>query len=266
MSFEQVPMISIIGMIVCAIVAIATPIILIIVGRKKFDAKISTFFIGTGIFVIFAMILETILHLIVQASTGDLLTESVMFLAIYGALAAAIFEETGRFIAFKFFLKKDQTIGSAFMYGVGHGGTEAILIVGMGMVSTLTNAIMINTGMMASLLDSQIQNVPAEVMDTMIAQCNAISTASPLTYWLGGVERISAISFHIAASIIMFTAIRYGKKYLILMAYLLHFLFDFVAVVCSKNINLIITELFLLIMAIGIVIFAKKCYETSYCS
>jgi uncharacterized membrane protein YhfC len=46
--------------------------------------------------------------------------------AVLGALLAGLFEETGRFIAFKFLLKKRTDRKTAISYGIGHGGFEAI--------------------------------------------------------------------------------------------------------------------------------------------
>lgn len=62
-------------------------------------------FIGCGIFVGFAMILEQICHAIVLTVTGDVIRDNIWLYAIYGGLAAALFEECGRWIAMKFCLK-----------------------------------------------------------------------------------------------------------------------------------------------------------------
>lgn len=64
----------------------------------------------------------------------------------YAALAAGLFEETGRLVAMKFFMKKNLDKGNALMYGVGHGGVEAILLVGLTYVNNIVISIMINTG------------------------------------------------------------------------------------------------------------------------
>lgn len=106
------------------------------------------FFIGCGIFVGFAMILEQICHTIVLTVTGSVIRDNIWLYAIYGGLAAALFEECGRWIAMTFCLKKYLTRENALMYGAGHGGIEAFLILGMSSMSNLLTAAMINGGLM----------------------------------------------------------------------------------------------------------------------
>ena len=60
---------------------------------------------------------------------------------------AAIFEETGRLIAFGFILRKnkDKNI-NACMYGAGHGGIEAASVLGLTMIGSLALSVSINSG------------------------------------------------------------------------------------------------------------------------
>ena len=56
--------------------------------------------------------------------------------AIMLSLSAGIFEEIARFIAMRYFMKQ-RDWQSGFLFGVGHGGIEAVLIVGIPVVSLL---------------------------------------------------------------------------------------------------------------------------------
>ena len=71
---------------------------------------------------------------------------------VYEALAAAVFEETGRLIAMKFWMNKWLDFRNALMYGIGHGGVEAILIGGLSGISNLVSMLMINSGAMQNTL------------------------------------------------------------------------------------------------------------------
>ena len=53
---------SMLGMMITLIIAVGLPVILLTLVYKKTKAKISSFFIGCGIFVLFALILEQIMH------------------------------------------------------------------------------------------------------------------------------------------------------------------------------------------------------------
>ena len=51
--------------------------------------------------------------------------------ALYGGLAAGLFEETGRLLAFRFILKPHTARITALSYGIGHGGIEAFWVMGL---------------------------------------------------------------------------------------------------------------------------------------
>jgi len=48
--------------------------------------------------------------------------------AIVLGLLAGLFEETARYVLFKFILKKSRTWQEGIFVGLGHGGTEAIIL------------------------------------------------------------------------------------------------------------------------------------------
>ena len=112
---------SMVGMVISLLLSVGLPIFLGIFIYKKTKAWVPAFFIGCGIFVGFAMILEQICHAIVLTVTGDVIRDNIWLYAIYGGLAAALFEECGRWIAMKFCLKKHLIREYALMYGAGHG-------------------------------------------------------------------------------------------------------------------------------------------------
>lgn len=55
------------------------------------ESRISSFFIGAATFIVFALILEQILHIVVIKATGTALTGNIWLYALYGGLAAGIF-------------------------------------------------------------------------------------------------------------------------------------------------------------------------------
>ena len=106
--------------------------------RKK-DGRWIPFLTGALCFPLFAMGLERILHLLVLGSPlGAAVTGNPWLYALYGGLAAGIFEETGRLAAFRFVLRKRREPVTALSYGLGHGGIEAFLLVGLTMIANLS--------------------------------------------------------------------------------------------------------------------------------
>lgn len=236
---------SMIGMAVSLIVSVGLPIALCIIVCKKTKARISSFFIGAATFVLFAMILESLMHQVVLGATGNAISGNIWLYALYGGLAAGIFEETGRYLAMKLCMKKTLDKPNAILYGVGHGGIEAILLVGLTYVNNLVIAVMINSGQAPMLLaaygsnDTLYQQVQAQLM--------AIATAPFWQFYMAGVERISAIIAHICLSYLVYLAVKERKVWYYLLAILLHFLMDAMAVVTAKYLPTILVEIFLLL-------------------
>ena len=238
-------------MALCAVIGIVAPIILAWWLVKKYKVKISTILIGAGVFVVFALILESIMHqIILKGPHGAAIMGNIWYYALYGGLAAGIFEETGRFIAMKWLLKQEPSsavIGVA--YGAGHGGIEMILIFGLSMISNIALSAMINSGQADTLLATS----PASAVAQVQAQLDQLQTTAAGSYLIGIWERVSAIVLQLSLSVLVWAAVRKGGKYLWLFpaAIFIHFLVDAGAVVLSKSTTMVATEIIIMAEAIA---------------
>ena len=252
----MVPVSSIIMMIVNALLGIAIPVFLAWWAVKKHQAKLSTILIGAGVFVVFALVLESLVHQVVlKGPHGAAIQGNTLYFALYGGLMAGLFEETGRFLAMKFLFKKEPTeTKPGIAYGLGHGGMEMILIFGLSMISTLTMALMINLGQTDTLLST----VPAEAKDQLATQFEQLQASGAGTYLLGLWERFSAITLQVGISVLVWAAARKGGKWAWLFpaAILLHALVDGVAVILSKSAGMVMVELVIMALAIAVVALA----------
>lgn len=220
---------SIAAMIFSLVVSIGLPIVLGIIVHRKTHARVSSCFIGAGIFVVFALILEQILHAIVLTVTGTVIQSSTFLYGLYGGLAAALFEETGRFVAMKFFMKNSLDKGNALMYGVGHGGVEAILLVGLTYVNNIVTSIMINSGG----IQVTMSQLTPEMQQTTYQQLQALWQTEPYVFCMAGIERIAAVILQICLSVLVYKCVKTGQKKYYAGAFALHFIVDFVTVVTA---------------------------------
>ena len=216
---------------VVLIYSVLIPVVLAIILKKKYpQTSLKAFFIGCGTFFVFAGVLESIMHQIVLmfSPIGNTILGNTWLYALYGGLAAGVFEETGRLISMKFLLKKEYIISqNALMFGAGHGGFEALLILGTGMLNNLIYSVLINsgqTGMVLNSLPEDQQQAFQEVLETLIQ-------STPLTFLPGMLERIPAVALHMAFSVMVWIAVVKGKKLLYPLAVFLHFFVDGVLVV-----------------------------------
>ena len=102
-----VPVLSIIFMIITCMISFGVPIALFLYLRLVKKADIYPFFAGCTVMLLFAFILESGAHNIVLSSpAGSAIRGNIWLYALYGGLMAGLFEETGRYLAFSFALKK----------------------------------------------------------------------------------------------------------------------------------------------------------------
>lgn len=221
-SVYTVPPSNTAAMIATLVICIGLPAGLCIFWKIKSGARLSAFFIGCGTFVVSALILEQLLHTVVLALTGSLLTDNLWLYALYGGLAAGLFEETGRFLAMRFCMKRSLQKENAVMYGIGHGGVEAVLLTGMTYVSNLILVITINSGGLGAIMDA----LDRETGAVLFAQLSQLWELPAGMFLLAGAERVSAVILHICLSYLVYKAVKDGRPGYYLLAVFLHFLVD----------------------------------------
>jgi len=249
----SVPVLSIVFMAVSAILAIGVPVYLLILFRKKYNAKVIPMLIGVAGFVVFALVLEASIHRIV---IGRFISASNKVLyVLYGAFMAGIFEESARFIAFKILKRKYGGIGTALSYGIGHGGIESILLAGMSMINSIVSSIIINTGNIEMIRG----NYQGETLATVNDHMAALVAAAPYMFLVSGIERLMAIAIQLSLSVIVFYAV-FGKNKLWLypLAIIFHAIVGIPAMVFQMwGLNLFLTEGIVCLLAVCVVLFAK---------
>ena len=274
MELHTISGLAIAGVICSIVLSMGVPITLFIAGRVKLKARISSLLIGAGTFLLFAMLLEQLLHVLVIQFCGLNAQSRPWLYYVYAALAAAVFEETGRLIAMKFWMKKWLDFPNALMYGLGPGGVEAILIGGLSGISNLVSMLMINSGAMQNTLAA----LPAESANQTVSQLSALWTTPAPLFFVSGIERISAIILHIGLSLLIYRAVKAGKcraaesgkcrtaesgkcrtaAFTAVLAYGIHFIVDFFAVAGSALLPIYVIEIGVSVMAVGTLVMALK--------
>ncbi|MDR2469726.1 MAG: YhfC family intramembrane metalloprotease [Tannerella sp.] len=234
-------------MILSVIISIGLPVGLCLVAHKRCGVQVVPLLLGVAGFVFFVLILEQSIHLIVFSRFA--LRENPFLFVLYGIFMAGIFEETARFISFHILKKKYRGISVGISYGIGHGGSESILIVGLSMISTLTAAILINTGQL-EIITGRLQGATLEQVN---AQIHMLTTLPSYSFLAGGIERIFALGIHLSCSVLVFYAVYgTGKCWLYPLAILLHAMVNIPAALMQAGIikNMFLTELFVFLGAL----------------
>lgn len=245
----MVSTLSIIFMVISAVISIGLPICLFLFLRRKYRLKVIPLLVGAVAFIVFAMVLEQLLHMLVLRPANGVieLKNNPLLYVLYGIFAAGIFEETARFLSFLLLKKRYSGIGTGLSYGIGHGGIEAVLIAGISMISNIVVSIMINSGT-SSALGASVQ-----------AQLTALVDTTPYLFLISGFERILAVIMQISLSLLVWVAVaRKDKWWLFPTAIVLHAIVDIPAALMQVGIlkSIILTEGLLVVNALVLAMIA----------
>ena len=235
---------AIFSMAIAIIISVGTPIGLLIYFRKKYRISYKAVIVGSLTWIIFSQVLEKLLHLAVLNST-QILAYPLIF-AMYGALAAGVFEEVGRYIFYKLFLKGKTEWKDGVAFGIGHGGIEAIIIGLLMNLQLIVFALMINNGTFQLLRGK----LPAAALEQLKS---SVLLITPITATLGGFERLFAIVIQIFFSMLVLYGIKQNKKIYLLLAILAHTFVDISAGLYQAKIisNIYFIELSIMVMAVA---------------
>lgn len=234
MSVQSVPALSILFMALALVISVALPVGLGIYFYKVKKADPVAFFVGCGVMILFAFVLESAVHrLVLNTRAGAALRENVWLYALYGGAMAGLFEEGGRFLAFRTLLRKRQTPdANALMYGAGHGGIEAFVILGITSVNNIVYSVILNTGSTEMLTAS----LPEEVLKQVEEVFQALVSTPPWQFLLGGAERILAVILQLSLSVLVWFAAKKNDRILLFpLAILIHLIVDAVTVILSEK-------------------------------
>lgn len=257
----MVPAASLLCMGLCLVISFAVPFGLLIYLAVKKKAQVLPFFVGCAVMIFFAFILEGLVHrMILGSSAGASIRGNTLLYALYAGLMAGVFEECGRWLAMKTVLRNhlDENV-NAFMYGAGHGGIEAIMVLGIASINNLTYSVMINTGTVSRLTES----VPPELLGQVEEAITALQTTPAWQFLMGGAERIFAILLHLALSVFVWFAVKNkDKRYLFPFAILVHALVDGATVILSeKDLPIYVLEAVVAVLALAAFFSALRIYR-----
>jgi len=168
---------------------------------------------------------------------------SLWVLGVAVGLSAGVFEEVARFLALKFWLKKEAHTLLPLKYGIGHGGVEALLLGLLALFALVQVMVLGGEGAVDLLPPEQV-----ELARTQLAAYWAVPWYHSL---LGAAERISAMAFHIGASILVYKSVRTKNYLYLIIAVIGHTVMNAFAVITVNQLDFLLLEGVLFIFAVG---------------
>ena len=245
-------------MFVTLAICIFLPVVLLLVFRKKMGKGVTSAFLAgaLGFFVPQAVIrIPALSGLSLLSGFGDFVQNHFWLYAALLALSAGLFETVGRLVVFKTVLKNRTTYNAALCAGLGHGGIEALYLVGLTYVNNLILSFMINSGSAYNVLTQQgLASDQANQLITTMTQ------TSPTIFYMAGFERVFTIGFQIGLSMLLAYGITRNQTTKFFgVVLLLHTTVDFVVIaVQNAGWSIYLVELFVAVVGIIAVYFVVR--------
>ena len=215
------------AMIAAIVFDIIYPLALGVFARQRLGVGWRYFGYGALIFVLFQLVSRVPITLAIQALITPQLQASrvalIAWIAI-SALTAGLFEEIGRYVGYRWLLKREpKTWAIGVMYGLGHGGIESMLLIGGLVAVTLIQVL--------TLARTDLSTLPltAEQRAQAAQQLAAIAAQPSWVPLLGAWERLWTIPLHVALALLVLQVFRRGSLRWLWLAILAHALVDLVA-------------------------------------
>ncbi len=255
-------------LIVCFILPIGSLIVLGV--RNRNQGIISAWLLGAaGFFVMQIVIRIPILnHLSTNTIFTDFATKNYVLYCLILAFTAALSELIGRVVVAKI-ISKNMTVSRAMAAGFGHGGIEAIVVIGVMYINNIVYAAMINAG----TFDQVVEQTAALGVDTssLVAVKDALINTSSISFWLAGYERIVTVFLHVGLTMLVCYFMKKNKLVIgCIICLVVHTVVDFMGPliniittqylenVFSQTASYIVMHTVITVLTVGTLIYVKK--------
>lgn len=217
---------------------ILIPIVVAIFIRRRTGAPWRLFFIGAVTF-----IASQVLHIPFNAvvlrsgllSTDTTVWSSLIIYAVFLGLSAGVFEETARYLTYRFWAKDARSWSRGLMLGAGHGGSESILVGALAAVNFVALLAAVNN-------ETAMNALPADQRSLVTSALAQIMDAPTGTLLLGAVERVFAITAHLAMSLLVLQVFLRRNIAWLFASIGFHTLLNMVAVIAASRLSPFATE------------------------
>lgn len=208
---------------VCMVLGFAIPIAAIIIYKRRFrEAWLPSAFIGAGAGIVFAFV-EILLYVFLL----PLIIRVPSAYTIIRAVMAGAVEETARLAAYKTLMKNRLSTKNAVLMGLGFGGFETIVALGLTFLLYLIMAITANGyGGLEAFLEATMNNPPnnnrVETTLVVVEETHFRDILLPIY------GRLIAMTFHVCLSVWVYKAVTH-KMWLYPAAIAAHAAYDYIA-------------------------------------
>jgi uncharacterized membrane protein YhfC len=214
---------------VASAAALIGPVLAALLWSRRSGAPMSVWAKGALVF----FVSQCVLRLPWQIPLGVWLRPHIQASQVLGyawigvsALTAGIFEEVGRWAGYRWLVKGERSFRVGVMFGLGHGGIEAMLLVGLSLAGSLVLYVLLATGHAPAM--------GAEAHDKLVTAMSALRARDLAASVL---ERVMAMTVQVALSLVVLEAVVRRSKAWLAGAVAAHFAVDFVSVLGAVHLK-----------------------------
>lgn len=260
---------SIVTLSVTAVVLLLLPVICAAWWKRRCGKSVSLrpLLIGAAGFLVSARVLELGVHMVCIAwdnPVSRFINGNTIAYVLYGAFMAGIFEECGRYVVIKFFMKKNKTRENMVMYGIGHGGAEVWAISLMAVVGYLAVAVVVQRQGIENALPllGVTDDIPENMVSSVAAAVSSAVNFGAVNGVLTVLERVGAMIVHVTLTVVVAYGITSGQRKYLPLAVLAHAGVDLLPALQQRGVvPMQATEVWLWVWAVLLVIWARKLYQ-----
>ena len=176
---------------------------------RRFGTSWKSWFVGAMMFLL-SLVRIPVNNIVGNwIASGGVSYYTYMMIYLTISITAGLFEETARYVGLRYLIKK-TSYEEGITYGLGHGGIESILLVG------------INVLTMGFILLTNPESLPG-------LQLLSITSAPWYLPLVGAYERVMTIAIHVSLSVMVLEAIRNKNIKYYLLAVVIHTAIDYLS-------------------------------------
>ena len=232
---------TVLALVAAAVCTLILPVILLIIlgGKKKISGL--PLLLGASAFFLSQIIIRIPILGVISTKVWyiNFAENHYIPLILLICLSAGLFEETAR-LGGAFILKKHRSFKDIISFGLGHAFCEVVVLIGFTHINNIILSSTVNQSGGVSAVA-----LPPEMMQAVMQ----LATVSPAYVYLGILERVSAVIFHIFATVLVFSGVIQRKMSRCGLAIAAHTLFNFAGVMAAHYAGIVVSEILLLAMA-----------------
>lgn len=190
-----------------ATLSFVIPVVFIAVWKMRVRDSLVPVFIGMGVYLVFAELFQSVPDMVFLAAKhplARLLSRNVWLLTLYTTLTAVLLQAVGRYVAFRFAIRQEQSVNAAVSFGLGFGFLGCVFDLAIPSLQRYSFGVMVNQKQ-EHLCLGLVSDSTASAYQDMIRE---LSNTSRMDLILNGVWQVVILFLQVALAVFFYYAVR----------------------------------------------------------